>query len=415
MRVYKYLVLSALIAFSALAVTAQEAMSPYSKYGYGLLNDNATSMQRSMGGVGYAMSNGRQINVMNPASYAAIDSLTFLWDIGLSLTTLSATENGKSGNSVGGGLDYITMQFPLGKYMGGSVGLMPYSSVGYSFGSKIDNGTDSRMGYGGINQLYAGFSGRPFEGFSLGVNVAYLFGTIVNDVYATTTTANNVSLFERVMQIRDWNINIGAQYTYKFNKKHKATLGLVYTPGKTLLGNTWGVYYDQNNDQKVDIDTVGYTSLKDKYTSAHTFGGGVSYTYDDRLNIEADFTYQNWKDAKYAPVENFEVTELDNRWKMAIGAQYTPKPRGNYLQRMNYRIGTYYTHDYIVIKGNNIREYGVSVGFGLPTTSTKTVINLGFEYKRREAYPTSLITENYFNITLGVNFNELWFWQNKIK
>ena len=25
----------------------------------------------------------------------------------------------------GGGLDYVTMQFPLGKYMGGSVGLVP--------------------------------------------------------------------------------------------------------------------------------------------------------------------------------------------------------------------------------------------------------------------------------------------------
>ena len=53
-------------------------MTPYSKYGYGILNDQATSAQRSMGGVGYAMASGRQVNVMNPASYAAIDSITFL-------------------------------------------------------------------------------------------------------------------------------------------------------------------------------------------------------------------------------------------------------------------------------------------------------------------------------------------------
>ena len=37
-----------------------------------------------MGGIGYAMSSGRQINVMwNPASYACIDSLTFLFDMGV--------------------------------------------------------------------------------------------------------------------------------------------------------------------------------------------------------------------------------------------------------------------------------------------------------------------------------------------
>ena len=48
-------------------------VTPYSMYGYGILGDRATSMQRQMGYVGYAMSSGRQINVMNPASYAAID------------------------------------------------------------------------------------------------------------------------------------------------------------------------------------------------------------------------------------------------------------------------------------------------------------------------------------------------------
>lgn len=26
-----------------------------------------------------------------------------------------------------------------------------------------------------------------------------------------------------------------------------------------------------------------------------------------------------------------------------------------------------------------------------------------------------LVKENYFMVTLGVNFNELWFWRNKLK
>ena len=64
-----------------LAAPAQNGtITPYSRFGYGMLRDNATSAQQSMGGVGYAMNSGRQINVMNPASYARIDSLTFLFD-----------------------------------------------------------------------------------------------------------------------------------------------------------------------------------------------------------------------------------------------------------------------------------------------------------------------------------------------
>ena len=62
-----------LIALAALILTfpalkAQNSVTPYSMYGYGILNDRATSMQRQMGGVGIAQTGGRQINAMNPAS-----------------------------------------------------------------------------------------------------------------------------------------------------------------------------------------------------------------------------------------------------------------------------------------------------------------------------------------------------------
>ena len=63
----------------------------------------------------------------------------------------------------------------------------------------------------------------------------------------------------------------------------------------------------------------------------------------------------------------------------------------------------------------NVRDYGVSCGVGFPVPNGKTTINLGLEWKHRYAAPTSLIKENYFNITLGVNFNESWFWKSKIR
>ena len=175
-------ILAIAFALPAMAQGSTSTMTPYSKYGYGILGDNATGTQRAMGGVGYAMQNGRQINAKNPASYVAMDSLTFLWDIGLDLTTVWAKEPGGSSKSTGGGLDYITMQFPITKYLAGSAGLMPYTSVGYSFGSDITYGAEARTGTGGINQLYLGLSGQPFKGFSVGANVYYLFGNLVNDI-----------------------------------------------------------------------------------------------------------------------------------------------------------------------------------------------------------------------------------------
>ena len=89
--------------------------------------------------------------------------------------------------------------------------------------------------------------------------------------------------------------------------------------------------------------------------------------------------------------------------------------RGSYGKRITYRAGAYYNRDYMNIRGNQVRDYGVGVGVSLPVPAGKTFVNLGVEYKHRESSPAKLVTEDYINITLGVTFNEMWFWQNKIR
>ena len=92
------IVLIALSLLGGMSSLAQNnTNSPYSRYGYGILEDNAVGANRGMGGVGYGFQSGRQINIKNPASYAAMDSLTFLFDIGVSLQN--------------------TWMFPLGRHM----------------------------------------------------------------------------------------------------------------------------------------------------------------------------------------------------------------------------------------------------------------------------------------------------------
>ena len=197
-----------------LAATAQNATSPYSKAGYGLLNDNASGIQRQMGGVGYAMQNGRIINTMNPASYSQVDSLTFLWDVGVELNNAWLHEDNPkpaNGYNFGGGLDYISSQFRITKHLGGSFGLVPYSSVGYKYSGTTEGGTETRTGSGGMTQLYLGAGWEPFKGLSIGANVAYLFGTTTNE---TQLSNESTSFYRRVMQVRDWNVTAGVQYAF---------------------------------------------------------------------------------------------------------------------------------------------------------------------------------------------------------
>lgn len=399
-------------AFCGIYANAQNGtLTPYSRYGYGILSDNSTSMQHAMGGIGYAMNSGRQINVKNPASYAAIDSLTFLFDMGANFTSLWSEENGVKENNLSGGLDYITMAFPLSKRMGASIGLLPFSTTGYSFSDSMDNGSTSHTGSGSISEVYVGAAINPFANLYLGFNFAYMFGSLSNDVYAYTITGST-SLFERFIKVTDWRLDFGMQYPIQINQDSRLTLGLSFSPGKGLHGETYGLYYDAGTANKVD--TIGYTKLNGKNSLPATWGGGVNYMWRERLMMEADFTYQPWKDAKYTAIEDFERADFANRWKVALGAQYTPNPRGTWSKRMQYRIGTYYNRDYIMVRGNNVREFGITAGLGLPITGYKSMLNIGVEYKHRQASPQALIKENYVNITLGINFNEMWFRKSRI-
>lgn len=410
------------VALLALASAARaDVTTPYSMYGYGIIGDRATSMQRQMGSIGYAMNSGRQINVMNPASYANVDSLTFLFDMGADVSMLWSKEGNEKSHSTGGGLDYVTMQFPLAKFMGMSIGMLPYTSVGYAFGNSVTHGTMENQGRGGINMAYLGLAGQ-YKGASVGVNVSYNFGNIINDLYSTPSNSGQ-TLLEHVMQIRDWDITIGAQYTARLSKENSMTLGLTYTPKKSLHGKSWVTL--QEMTQETVPDTVGRLGLKGNYETPQSFGTGVAFKHQRTSSwmVEFDFTLQEWSKVKYSPIYNikhpadvvFQGMEFSNRVRYALGGEWIPKIRGNYAQRMAYRLGAYYCNDYLKLQGNQVREYGVTAGVGLHTPQDKTMINIGFEWKRRAASPQPMLTENYFNITLGINFNELWFWQRKIR
>ena len=216
---------------------------------------------------------------------------------------------------------------------------------------------------------------------------------------------------------------MGAQYTAKLTRSERLNLGVTFSPKKSIHGQTWATLQETSRDSKAD--TIAYMKMNGNYFTPMSIGTGIGFVHEraSRWMVEFDFTYQEWSKAKYSPL--YSISDPDNlvfqgmnfkdRTRFALGGEFTPKVRGNYWQRLAYRAGAYYNNDYLNIQGNRLKEYGVTCGVGFNTPEGKTMINLGFEYKHRQATPNSLITENFFNITIGVNFNELWFWQRKIR
>ncbi|MBS6467652.1 hypothetical protein I6E18_08485 [Phocaeicola barnesiae] len=405
---------SALFIMGAVAANAQSSTnSPYTRYGLGELSDQAFAHNAAMGGIGYALRSSEQINVMNPASYSAVDSLSFMFDIGMGLKSSNYQENGYKTNAKNASFDYLAMQFRLHPRVGFAVGFTPYSNVGYKFSrtSDIENSDDVTLtntfyGDGGLQQIFGGIGFKILDNLSIGANVGYLYGEIDYQTLATlsnggdqTTTYNNIS-------INSYIANFGLQYTQKLSKTDKVTLGLVYGLGHDLKSTeTKGIQVtDGSSYSELTEETI-----KDSYGIPSTFGAGLTWQHKQNLTVGADYTLQQFENVKYDNSTDF----YKNRTRIGAGIEYMPSLYGrNYLSRIRYRAGAYYSSSYMKLpEYDGPKEWGVSAGFGLPLHlfQRNTVLSITGQYVRVLPSVKGMLSENRFVLKLGLTFNEHWF------
>lgn len=405
---------SALFIMGAVAANAQSSTnSPYTRYGLGELSDQAFAHNAAMGGIGYALRSSEQINVMNPASYSAVDSLSFMFDIGMGLKSSNYQENGYKTNAKNASFDYLAMQFRLYPRVGFAVGFTPYSNVGYKFSrtSDIENSDDVTLtntfyGDGGLQQIFGGIGFKILDNLSIGANVGYLYGEIDYQTLATlsnggdqTTTYNNIS-------INSYIANFGLQYTQKLSKTDKVTLGLVYGLGHDLKSTeTKGIQVtDGSSYSELTEETI-----KDSYGIPSTFGAGLTWQHKQNLTVGADYTLQQFENVKYDNSTDF----YKNRTRIGAGIEYMPSLYGrNYLSRIRYRAGAYYSSSYMKLpEYDGPKEWGVSAGFGLPLHlfQRNTVLSITGQYVRVLPSVKGMLSENRFVLKLGLTFNEHWF------
>ena len=429
----KHIVFIAFLFFSISMMGQSGTNSPYSQYGLGRLSDASQSMSRGMNGVGVAFREHNQVNTLNPASYSAIDSLTFVFDVGMSMHRTNFKENGKSKNANNANFEYAVGAFRAWKNVGMAFGVLPYTNVGYDYnqtsvvsGYDIPSTTSAPVkqtntydGEGGLHKVFVGVGVQPFKNFSVGLNVNYLWGDITNFV-TSSYSDNYVKSFMKLYYIETKNItfDIGASYSLNVSKHDQFTIGGTFTPGSNLSKDPW-CYVITSNVQDGVVDTTTYTAAG-AYNIPISFAVGLSYKRDDRLMIGLDYSYyrgssvhmRDYVDANGIKVETSD--RMQDRHKVNIGAQYVRNPQSRkYTDRMIYRIGASYATPYVKVNSlDGPKEISVSAGVGLPITNmynNRSMLNIGFRWINNKPSSSSLLKENCFMINLGMTFNERWF------
>lgn len=431
MVTFRNIFTSLLLASATLPLAAQTngSNSPYSRYGFGLLGDRGNAFNKGMAGTAYGMQNGKELNTKNPASYAAIDSLTFLFDLGLSMQNGNIAQGGVKTNAKNSSVDYVTAGFRVAKNVGMSLGLVPFSTIGYNTSSKEEiqasnqvlTKTTTFSGDGGLHEAYIGVGWAPFRRFSIGMNAGYLWGDLSHMVLMNFDDSNiNSTRQAYETDIRTYKADFGLQYVQPLDKKNTLTLGLTYGLGHDIKRDAY--YYNQKvvTGSSASGDTL---VCRNAFQLPHTLGAGITWTHDNSLRVGVDYTFQKWADMKFPMVVENAAGALDyvgrkdlftDLHKVSLGMEYVKNPEGlRWRQRVRYRAGFSYQTPYTKIGGvDGPQHFLASVGVALPITNmhnSRSLINFSAQYERVKPKMAGMITENYIRFSIGLTFNERWF------
>ncbi|MBL4887189.1 MAG: hypothetical protein JKZ03_01745, partial [Flavobacteriaceae bacterium] len=105
-----------------------------------------------------------------------------------------------------------------------------------------------------------------------------------------------------------------------------------------------------------------------------------------------------------------ENVVFDDITMYKLGGYYIPKydSFSNYWSRVTYRAGIRFENLGMTINNEEINEFGISFGVGLPVRNFSNV-NIGFEIGRRGTKNAGLVEETFFGGFISLSLNSKWF------
>ncbi|HIE15997.1 MAG TPA: hypothetical protein EYP69_03625 [Bacteroidales bacterium] len=400
-------------------IQAQFSSSPYSIYGLG---DRLYPYSTSASGMGYAaiaLDSRSFINVINPASYATRDSLNFIFDITINNRYNHFKTETASGSDLQTHTNQILLGFRLNKWWGTTIGLIPFSSCGYAIESEKNEPNIGNVSYyfkgdGGLNQFFIGNGFALHKNISIGINASFVYGYLDHFNSAILPSSNYFysSLRNRLV-VNDFYFNYGLNYHKKINENTRFTIGLIFDNEQKLQAKDSYLATKSIFLNSTIIDTITYSENQGKLISMPMrYGFGFSLERKKWL-WAGDYSFTEWSKMMI----NDDNAKLVDESQFHLGARIKPDHNayGHYFKRVAYRMGVYFNYTNLQINNNQLKQYGVTLGMGLPLRKTKTTINFSLDIGKRGTIDNNLIEEFYGLLRINLNLHDIWFVKSKFE
>ncbi len=410
----------------AIASNAQDGTgSPYSYFGLGELSSSSSIENQMMGGIGmYADS--IHINLQNPAAYGNLRLTAYTAGISYKQLTLKSA-TAEEDNSLTT-LDYLSLGFPVGKGFGVGLGLQPYSAVGYNLLANSINGNNAEVtnqysGTGGINRVYLSIGYQITKNLSIGVTANYNFGEIENLRTQIVEGVQFGTLDNRISRIGGIDFNYALNYTPKITDNLTLYSNVrINTQANLSARNTQEVgSFSLSSGEDIEVFNVNLAARgleKQGLTIPTKTTLGIGIGEERKWFIGGEYSFQKLSSFSndFVVVDTFDYQDASS---FALGGFYIPDYTSftSFFKRVTYRAGMRSVRTGMVVNNQEIDDFGITFGVGLPLasgTSGFSNINLGFEVGKRGTTDANLIKENYFKLSVGLSLNDRWFRKRKI-
>ncbi|MDA9303718.1 hypothetical protein N9Q03_01115 [Flavobacteriaceae bacterium] len=430
----KFLILIAVV-FTSFSFAQQGSSSPYSFYGIGSLKFKGTVENQSMGGLS-VYSDSIHINLRNPASFAGKNLKSFSnearpvkYTIGASHSDVEISSGQQTGKSSTTTVDYLAIAIPLGKF-GAGFGVLPYSSVGYKLQSTDTDGVlqYKYRGEGGLNKVFLGFGYQLTDNFKLGMDASYNFGSIKNTNIAFGYNPEGEVLQFQSRESNRSNLgglmyNFGLIFSKLITSNLELTASATYSPSSELTSDNSRTYStividpltEQEftvNSSEIDLSVSNLATTKLTLPSKTSFGFGVGAPRKWFAGVEYTYLKASQFSNRLLTIDNATYQDAST---LSIGGFYIPKydSFNRYWKRIVYRTGIRFEDTGLRINNEDIKEFGISFGVGLPVGRIFSNANLGFEFGSRGVNTANLVKENFIKFQLSLSLNDRWFEKRK--
>ena len=405
----KQIIFAVMLLITGFSIAQNGTTSPYSFFGIGEQKFKGTAENRAMGGLS-VYSDSIHLNIQNPAGVANLKLVNFT--TGGSYKYVSQKTETENQTATSTTLDYLAIGIPMGKF-GASFGILPFSTVGYKLQSEIDNTITQYSGTGGLNKVFMAIAYQFTPNFSFGIDANYNFGNIEKEVLISENDLQFGTKEVIKSDLLGFSFNFGAEYRTKINDYLELTTSATYSPAtnftvkgrrelSTILISSTG------SITPIDIRETNLDNVEIKFPSQITLGAGIGSPKDWFIGAQ----YSNIKTSNFNdPVLNVGTVEFVDANRYRIGGFFIPNYNSltSYWDRVVYRAGARYEDNGINVRGEDINEFGISFGVGLPVGRLFSNINLGFEVGSRGTTNKGLVKENFFNTFISLSLNDRWF------